>query len=185
MNKFATKTLLSSRLGCTKMVALNRSSLPELMWRACAYLRRSGMISLNASSLVHETSLRFSAAGAITPTPRKKFLGSASRVMQAAILYYANERNALKRGGSAATFPLTPGIERAVFHEDSSCSLSDAFKALKWIEAHSHPLINMHYPGGMADEGNSDLFDRAVATVRRGWRQARVFQFDTVAKAVP
>lgn len=183
MNKFATKMPPSSRFGFTKIVALHRSSLPELMRRSCAYVRRSGMISLKAPSLVHETCLGFSAACLITPTPRNKLLGSASRVMQAAILEHPNERNALKRGGAAATFSLTPSTDAAVFHEYSSCSLSDAFKALKCIEAHSHPLINMHYPGGMAEEGKFDLFDRYVTTVKRDWREARAFQFNKVAKA--
>lgn len=182
MNKITTMVPLPSGLGTSKVVALDRSTYTELMRLARSHLGRSGTMSLDAPSLVHEAYLRFSKQGVIAPTQRKIFFGYASQVMRAVIVDYVRERRALKRGGGAAMITLTTGIEGSVLGEDSISPLDDALKALKEIDERSHKVVEMRYFGGMTEEEIAELLEVSVPTVKRDWRKARAFLFDAIGE---
>lgn len=182
MNMVATMVPLPSGLGTSDVVALDRCTYTELMRLARAHLGRSGTMSLDAPSLVHEAYLRFSKQGVIAPTQRKIFLGYASQVMRAVIVDYIRERRALKRGGGVAMITLTTGIEGSFLCEDSIGPLNEALKSLKEIDARSHQVVEMRYFGGMTEDEIADLLEVSVPTVKRDWRKARAFLFDRIGK---
>ena len=185
MNKIATMMPLSSRLGLREVIALHHNSHPESMRRTCTYLRRSGRIALDVPSLVHETCLRFGREGVVTSTPRKQLLGNASRVVRAAIVDYPYERKALQLSDSATILSLKTSSERVVFVEDSISPFNDVFKGLKEIGARSHHAVKMRCFDGLVEEEISDFLDGSVTNVKRCWREARAFQFDTIGNPVP
>lgn len=182
MNEFATMMPLPSGFDASKSNPLDRTTYTELMRLARAHLGRSGTMSLDAPSLVHEAYLRFSKQGVIAPTQRKMFLGYASQVMRAVIVDYVRARHAQKRGGGIAMITLTTGVEGASLNEDSIGPLHEALKSLQKIDARSHQVVEMRYFGGMTEEEIADLLEVSVQTVRRDWRKARAFLFDAMGK---
>ena len=73
---------------------LDDSMYSELMRLARAQLGRSGTMSLDAPSLVHEAYLRFARQGALQSAQRKVFFAYASHVMRSVIVVYVRERQA-------------------------------------------------------------------------------------------
>src|SRR5450432_2996593 len=163
---------------------LDRSVYSELMRLARSQLARSGTMSLDAPSLVHETYLRFAKQGAIESAHRNVFFAYASRVMRAVIVDYVRERHAQKRGGGEPMITLTTGVAGTIFSEDGVGHLHDAPKSLEQLDARSHLVVEMRYFGGMTEEEIAELLEVSVPTVKRDWRKARAFLFDTIGKAI-
>lgn len=152
----------------------------ELMRLARAHLGRSGTLSLDAPSLVHEAYLRFAGQGAIASAQRNVFFAYASCVMRTVIVDYLRERRAQKRGGGERMVTLTTGVAGASFGEETIEHLDDAMKALRGIDARAHVVVEMRYFGGMTVEEIADLLKVSVPTVKRDWRKARAFLFDAI-----
>ncbi|MEO7325389.1 MAG: ECF-type sigma factor [Dokdonella sp.] len=155
----------------------------ELTRLARGHLGRSGTLSLDAPSLVHEAYLRFSRQGAIASAQRQAFLAYASRVMRTVIVDYVRERRAQKRGGGERMLTLTTGVAGASLGEDDIEHLDGAMKALQDIDARAHVVVEMRYFGGMTEEEIAALLDVSVPTIKRDWRKARAFLFDAIGKA--
>jgi RNA polymerase sigma factor (TIGR02999 family) len=164
--------------------ALDGSMYTELMRLARAQLARSGTLSLDAPSLVHEAYLRFAKQRAIESAQRQIFFAYAARVMRTVIVDYVRERQAQKRGGGEPMITLTTGVEGEVLAEDSIGHLHEAMKSLEKIDARSHLVVEMRYFGGMTEDEIADLLEVSVPTVKRDWRKARAFLFDTIGKAI-
>ena len=81
----------------------------ELMKLARSQLARSGTMSLDAPSLVHEAWLRFSGQPAVANAGRSVFFAYASKVMRAVVIDYVRERKAQKRGAGEVMLTLTTG----------------------------------------------------------------------------
>jgi RNA polymerase sigma factor (TIGR02999 family) len=163
---------------------LDSSVYSELMRLARSQLARSGTMSLDAPSLVHETYLRFAKQGAIESAHRKVFFAYASRVMRAVIVDYVRERHAQKRGGGEPMITLTTGVAGTLFSEDGVGHLHDALKSLEQLDARSHLVVEMRYFGGMTEEEIAELLEVSVPTVKRDWRKARAFLFDAIGKSI-
>ena len=163
---------------------LDGPTYTELMRLARVHLGRSGTLSLDAPSLVHEAYLRFAKQGVIESAQRKVFYAYASRVMRTVIVDYVRERHAQKRGGGEAMITLTTGVEGVVIEEHSLAHLHEALQSLEKIDARSHLVVEMRYFGGMTEEEIADLLAVSVPTVKRDWRKARAFLFDAIGKPV-
>lgn len=168
--------------GMAQLRGLDDSVYGELMRLARAHLSRSGTMSLDAPSLVHEAYLRFAKQGAIVSSQRKIFFAYASQVMRTVIVDYVRERQAQKRGGGETPMTLTTGIPGVTIDSDAIGHLHEALKSLEGIDARSHLVVEMRYFGGMTEEEIADLLNVSVPTVKRDWRKARAFLFDAVGK---
>jgi RNA polymerase sigma factor (TIGR02999 family) len=162
---------------------LDASIYAELMRLARAQLGRSGTISMDASSLVHEAYLRFAQQRAIESAQRNVFLAYAARVMRAVVVDYVRERHAQKRGGGEAMITLTTGIPGLNVEENDITHLHETLKALEQIDPRAHVVVEMRYFGGMTEEEVADLLAISIPTVRRSWRKARAFLFDAMGKS--
>jgi RNA polymerase sigma factor (TIGR02999 family) len=159
---------------------LDGSVYAELMRMARAQLGRSGTLSLDAPSLVHEAYLRFAKQGAIESAQRGIFFAYAAQVMRTVIVDYVRERHAQKRGGGEAMITLTTGIPGTCFGEDSVEQLHEALQALAKIDQRAHFVVELRYFGGMGEQEIADLLGVSVPTIKRDWRKARAFLFDAL-----
>ena len=183
MHDLATVLPETSSADIVHLQGLDGSVYSELMRLARSHLGRSGTMSLDAPSLVHETYLRFAKQGAIELAQRNVFFAYASRVMRAVIVDYVREKNAQKRGGGEAPITLTTGIAGTIFTSDSFGQLQDALKSLEEIDPRSHVIVEMRYFGGMTEAEIADLLGVSVPTVKRDWRKARAYLFDAMGNA--
>jgi RNA polymerase sigma factor (TIGR02999 family) len=169
--------------GMAALKGLDSSLYTELMRMARAQLARSGTLSLDAPSLVHEAYLRFCKQGAIETAQRRIFFAYAAQVMRTVIVDYVRERCAQKRGGGEPMMTLTTGIPGTSFDEDSVEQLHQALQALAKVDPRSHVVVELRYFGGMGEQEIAELLDVSVPTVKRDWRKARAFLFDAIGNS--
>ena len=136
---------------------LDASVYTELMRLARAQLGRSGTISMDAPSLVHEAYLRFAQQRAIQSAQRNVFLAYAARVMRTVIVDYVRERHAQKRGGGEAMITLTTGIPGTNVEENEIAHLHETLKSLEQIDPRAHVVVEMRYFGGMSGRRSREL----------------------------
>lgn len=162
---------------------LDASVYTELMRLARAQLGRSGTISMDAPSLVHEAYLRFAQQRAIESAQRNVFYAYAARVMRTVVVDYVRERHAQKRGGGEAMITLTTGIPGLSVEENDIAHLHETLKSLEQIDPRAHVIVEMRYFGGLTEEEVANLLEISIPTVRRSWRKARAFLFDAMGKS--
>ena len=150
----------------------------ELTKLARAQLGRSGTVSLDAPSLVHEAYLRLAGRGLIESAKRNVFFAYASRVMRAVIVDYVREKHAQKRGGGEKMITLTTGVDAIVMDETSIEQLHEALESLEKIDARSHLVVEMRYFAGLREEDIAGILEVSLPTVKRDWRKARAFLFE-------
>lgn len=165
------------------VAALDAELYVELMRMARAQLSRSGTMSLDAPSLVHEAFLRFRRRFAIDSAQRKVFFAYAARVMRSVVIDYVRERHADKRGGGEPMLTLTTGVPQLIIDEASIEHLHRALQVLKEADARAHEVVELRYFGGLREQEVADILDVSVPTVKRDWRKARAFLFDALGGA--
>lgn len=163
---------------------LDSFTYSELMRLARSQLGRSGTMSLDAPSLVHEAYLRLAHQGVIELAQRKVFFAYASHVMRAVIVDYLRERHALKRGGGEPMITLTTGIPGVDIDGATVDDLHEALKTLARIDQRSHLVVEMRYFAGLTEEEIAEVLEVSVPTVKRDWRKARAFLFDALGKSI-
>jgi len=168
--------------GIARLQPLDSAVYAELMRLARAQLGRSGTMSLDAPSLVHEAYLRFARQGALQSAQRKVFFAYAAHVMRSVIVDYVRERQAQKRGGGEAMVTLTTGVAGESIGEDAIDSLHEALKSLEQVDARAHLVVEMRYFSGMTEDEIAELLEISVPTVKRDWRKARALLFDAIGK---
>ncbi len=152
----------------------------ELMVIARSQLGRGNTVSLDAPSIVHEAYLRLAQRSVLKSLERRQFYAYASRVMRAVVIDYVRERNAQKRGGGEMQVTLTTGIPGVDFNGSGIEELNSALNALAQIDDRSHRVVEMRYFAGLSEQEIADALNVSVPTVKRDWRKARAFLFDSM-----
>lgn len=152
----------------------------ELMVIARSQLGRGNTVSLDAPSIVHEAYLRLAQRSVLKSLERRQFYAYASRVMRAVVIDYVRERNAQKRGGGEMQVTLTTGIPGIDFNGSGIEELNSALNALAQIDDRSHRVVEMRYFAGLSEQEIADALNVSVPTVKRDWRKARAFLFDSM-----
>src|SRR6185295_1641238 len=99
--------------------ALFAATYNDLRKLARARLHSGGRsATLDTSSLVHESYLRFAAAGRLQFQDRVHFMRWAGRVMRSVIVDFARRRKAGRRGGDLARVTLTGDLAAGMRPED-------------------------------------------------------------------
>jgi RNA polymerase sigma factor (TIGR02999 family) len=155
--------------------ALFEASYRELRKLARARLRfDSRDATLDTTSLVHESYLRFVESGRLDLKDRACFLGYAGRAMRSIIVDFARERQASRRGGSAIRVPLTTGIHPGSGGEEEILRVHEALEALATRDARMARVVEMRYFGGMTEAEIAQALGVTERTVRRDWEKARL-----------
>jgi RNA polymerase sigma factor (TIGR02999 family) len=130
---------------------------------------------LDTASLVHESYLRFAAAGRLRIEDRVHFLRWAGRVMRSVIVDVARRRKADRRGGDAARVPLTTSIaERQPEAADEILRVHEALDAIAALDARMAQVVELRYFGGLTEPEIAEVLGITDRTVRRDWEKARL-----------
>lgn len=148
----------------------------DLKRLARSHLAKSGPITLDPSSIVHEAWLRCGDAPA--GSSRRQFFAYASTVMRSVIVDHVRERAAQKRGGGVAEVTLSTAAFEDLPQQADALSVDEALQALERVDARGHKLVEMRYFGGMTMEECAEVLELSVPTLKRDWRRARAFLFD-------
>ncbi len=155
----------------------------ELRRLARARLRAGGRNTLlDTSSLVHESYLRFAAAGRLRLQDRVHFMRWAGRVMRSVIVDLARRRMADRRGGGMTPLTLTTSIaSRVPAGESEIVRVHEALDELAVHDKRMATIVEMRYFGGMTETEIAEAVGIHERTVRRDWEKARLFLHEVLA----
>lgn len=148
----------------------------ELHTLAGRHVRRfDGIVTLGATTLLHEVYLAVSAREAARFPDRPRFFAYASRAMRGLVIDYARNRKAKKRGGEFQFTSLDgaeadPGPGRGGDLEQ----LGDALEALGRLDPPLAELVDLHFFCGFSFVEIAALRSVSERTVQRDWRKARL-----------
>ena len=148
----------------------------ELRRLAERQLKRSSGVMISPTTLLHESYLRFSAAGAQFPD-KERFIGYASRVMRGLLIDLLRERLALKRGGGFHITQLNTEIAESHVDAGEASRLSEALDELAAKDARLAELVDLKYFCGYTFAEIAALRGSSPRTLQRDWEKARMILF--------
>lgn len=156
--------------------ALFSATYDELRRLARARLHATGRHgTLDTGSLVHESYLRFAAAGRLRLQDRVHFMRWAGRVMRSVIVDFARRRKAGRRGGGAVRVTLTDHLAPGTLPpEDEILRVHEALERIASLDGRLVQVVELRYFGGMSDVEIAEALDITDRTVRRDWEKARL-----------
>jgi RNA polymerase sigma factor (TIGR02999 family) len=171
----------------TQIDGLYASLYGDLRRLAHQRLLRNGTITLlNTTALVHESYLKFLAAGRLNITDRAEFLGYAARVMRSVIVDCVRRRHVERRGGDETQVSLDSGMDESVVDlsgrtrfsgrspEDEIIGIDQALDELAKVDGQLVKVVEMRYFAGLDNEEIAASLGVTDRTVRRHWEKARL-----------
>jgi RNA polymerase sigma factor (TIGR02999 family) len=134
-----------------------------------------------ATSLVHEAFFKLSRA----PTEfndRQHFFATAARAMRQILIDRARERHAERRGGGVRAQTLE-GIALEVSasgHDEELLALNQALDQLAALDIRLAQVVELRFFGGLELSEIAPLLDVSERTLKRDWRRARAFLYQTL-----
>jgi len=152
------------------------ATYPDLRKLARFRLRAGGRQTLlDTASLVHESYLRFAAAGRLRLEDRVHFLRWAAKVMRSIIVDFARRRAAMRRGGDRVRITWTPDLDRVEpASEEDIVRVHEALEELATVDPRMAQVVEMRYFAGMLDTEIAEVLGITDRTVRRDWEKARL-----------
>lgn len=153
----------------------------ELCDLASAQRRRwRGNETLDTTALVHEVYLKLARQEPPLRNPACLF-AVAARAMRHLLVNYAEQQQALKRGGGVQRVPLAtlhfpdgnPAGDTAT--ADEVLALNEALERLATLNTRQRDVVECRFFGGLSVEETADALDISIATVKRDWRLARAW----------
>ena len=156
--------------------ALFAATYEDLRRMARARLRQRGNhATLDTSSLVHESYLRFASSGQLRLEDRLHFMRWAGRVMRSVIVDFARRRMADRRGGDATRVTLTERLAPgSMGPEEEIVAVHQALAQLADVDQRLAQVVELRYFGGMTDGEIAEALGVTDRTVRRDWQKARL-----------
>lgn len=154
--------------------ALFEASYRELRKIARARLRGDRNQTLNTTSLVHESYLKFVEAGRLDIADRAHFLGYAGQAMRSIIVDLVRTRKADRHGGGAVRVTLDTGIDAGIPGEDEILRVHEALEVVEKRDPRMARVVEMRYFGGLTEVEIAEALGVTERTVRRDWEKARL-----------
>ena len=149
-------------------------------------MRNETITLLNTTALVHESYLKFLAAGRLSISDRAEFLAYAARVMRSVIVDSVRRRRAARRGGAEARVALDTGTGESAVDpaghawlsgrspEDEILGIDQALDELARVDGRLVKVVEMRYFAGLDNDEIAASLGVTDRTVRRDWEKARL-----------
>ena len=153
----------------------------ELRERAHRQLagRRSGD-TLSTTALVHEAYLKLTGSAHQTYEDRIHFFAVASRAMRQILVDYARRHAAAKRGSGDRPLSLDPEAVPGPGRSEELLELDEALAKLERLDERLGRVVELRFFGGLSVEEVGDAMGVSPRTVKRDWRKARAFLYQTI-----
>jgi RNA polymerase sigma factor (TIGR02999 family) len=141
---------------------------------AAAYIRgNSGVLTLQATALVHEVFLKL-ASGPADYTDRGHFLALASKAMRHVLVDHARGRRRAKRGGDRMRTTLTGVVSPSPEGVDLLI-VNDALDRLAALDERQAKIVELRVFTGLSIDEIAALLRISEKTVRRDWSLSRAW----------
>jgi len=136
------------------------------------HLERTGH-TLQPTALVHEAYVKLIGQDQPDYRSRAHFLGVAARLMRQILVDHARARNAEKRRGGEAKYPLQESIDVPLERPAGAVAVDNAMQTLERRNPLHAQLIEMRFFGGLTAEESAQVLDLRVEKFAPncGWRK--------------
>ena len=132
-------------------------------------------VTLQTTALVHEAYLRLGPERPFNdPT---HFLRASAIAMRHAIISYAKERLAQKRGAGALHLTLSHALEFSIDTDEGLVALEEAMQRLASESPRLSDVVECRFFGGLSEEETAQALKVSLRTVQRDWLRARAWLF--------
>jgi RNA polymerase sigma factor (TIGR02999 family) len=142
--------------------------------------RRGAMVSLSATTLLHEAYLDMAARSGQTFPDQGRFMGYASRVMRGLIIDHARSRSAVKRGGQFEITRVGTQIAEQYADERELKQISDALDNLVKMDHSLAQIVDLKFFCGFSFAEIAAMRGTSERTVQRKWEKARIYLHRTI-----
>lgn len=130
---------------------------------------------IDTTGLVHESFIRFAAAGQLRLEDRLHFFRYAGQVMRSVIVDIARAAQRERRGGDAAHVTLNTAIGDSLpAGEEEILRVHEALDEIAALDARIAQVVEMRYFAGMSELEIGAALGITDRTVRRDWEKAKL-----------
>jgi RNA polymerase sigma factor (TIGR02999 family) len=153
----------------------------ELRRIAANYMRREDRDhSLQPTVLVHEAYLRLTRMQDVDWQCRSHFFAVSSRLMRRILVDHARHQHAQKRGDGLDPVSFDEAVVFSPQRPADVIALDEALKDLAEIAPRQARVVEMRFFTGMTEEEIGEALDIHPRTVKRDWRIARNWLYQTL-----
>ncbi|MFZ0804696.1 MAG: ECF-type sigma factor [Candidatus Sulfotelmatobacter sp.] len=157
----------------------------ELHRLAKSQLARQGVISLSATTLIHEAYLSMADQERPGFQDQARFMAYAARVMRGLIIDHVRNRLAIKRGGRFEITALTTNVEEKIPEAQELASLSEALDELATVDTSLSQIVDLKFFCGFSFTEIATMFSVSERTVQRRWEKARIYLHQRMREELP
>jgi RNA polymerase sigma factor (TIGR02999 family) len=144
--------------------------------------RRSGD-TLSTTALVHEAYLKLTGSAHQSYQDRTHFFAVASRAMRQILVDYARRHAAAKRGSGGRPISLDADAIPDPGRSEELLELDEALTRLERLDERLGQVVELRFYGGLSVEEVGEVMGVSPRTVKRDWRKARAFLYQTIRDA--
>jgi RNA polymerase sigma factor (TIGR02999 family) len=130
--------------------------------------------TLQTTALIHEAFLKLRINPAVS-TNEAHFLRSAALAMRHALINYARDQIAAKRGSGAALMPLEDAEEVRAPTDEGLLEVNNALGRLATLNPRLAQVVECRFFAGFGDAETAQALGLTDRTVRRDWIKARAW----------
>ncbi|MBZ0110818.1 MAG: sigma-70 family RNA polymerase sigma factor [Thermoanaerobaculia bacterium] len=134
-----------------------------------------GNATLDTTSLVHESYLRLVGRNAFDWNDKRHFFAVAAKAMRHILIDYAEQQNALRRGGDHQRVTLADGDAATQAQPETLLALGAGLDELSATDARRATVFELRFFLGSSVLETAQLLDISPATVKRDWALAAAF----------
>ncbi|HYL02835.1 MAG TPA: ECF-type sigma factor [Steroidobacteraceae bacterium] len=146
----------------------------ELHRLAQRELRRSPLLTLSPTTLLHETYLNLSSRQSGSFPDRARFLAYASRAMRGLLIDYLRSRRAQKRGAAFEITSLPTETPDGAAVDEQLEGIGEALELLGTDEPRLAQIVDLKYFCGFSFAEIAGVLGVSERTVQRDWDKARI-----------
>ena len=135
--------------------------------------RRGGMLTLGATTLLHEVFIDMSGREGTRFPDQGHFLAYAARAMRGVVIDHVRERQALKRGGHLHITALDTATAESVADHVDLLPIHAALEELEQVEPALAQIVDLRFFCGFSVAEIAALQNVSERTVGRQWEKAR------------
>lgn len=157
----------------------------ELHRLAKSQLARQGVVTLSATTLIHEAYLDMAAQEGRSFPDQGRFMAYAARVMRGLIIDHVRNRLAIKRGGQFELTSLSTNVGDVIDDDQELTRISQALDELAHADNSLSQIVDLKFFCGFSFGEIAEMVGVSERTVHRKWEKARIYLYRSLRADLP
>jgi len=157
----------------------------ELHRLAKRQLAGKGVLSLSATTLIHEAYLDMTGREGPAFPDTARFMAYAGRVMRGLIIDHVRNRLAIKRGGQFELTSVTTNVGAQPAEDQELQRISQALDELAKVDNSLAQIVDLKFFCGFSFAEIAEMHGLSERTVQRKWEKARIYLHRSLRTDLP